>query len=1253
MKKLFFAILLVLLVNAGFSQARIQVIHNSADAALETVDIWLDETLLLDNFSFRTASAFTDAVPGNVSIVVAEADSQNPDNPLWSGNVELTDNETYVIVAEGMISQTGYNPYVPFDLAVYSGAREIATSEEMTDMITHHGSTDAPDLDINEIAIGLGTIVDNIGYSEFDGYLELATKDFMFDVTEAAGSPLIDTYTAYFRILGFKGMAITVLTSGFLDPAGNSNGPAFGLWVATAAGGDLIELPPYNPTARVQIIHNSADAAASTVDVWMNDTRIADDLAFRTATPFLDLNAEEEITITVCEAGSENPSDPLWSGNYTLTVNEKYILVADGIISPSGYDPAPPFDLELFPQAREVAFFPDNTDVLIHHGSTDAPIVDIYEVGTGAGLLADNLAYTGFAGYLELEPLDYIIEIRDESGTNKIVAYELPLETIGLDGFAISLIASGFLYPENNSNGPAFGLWMATAEGGNLIKLTVYDPKARLQFIHNSADNAAEMVDIWMNETLLVDNLEFRTASAFLDVPALQELTITVAGPDSQSPDDPVWANTYNFEKDKSYLFVADGIVSQSGYEPAVPFDMLVYPNAREEASSGGQTDMLIHHGSTDAPTVDLVEVGIGLGVMVDNLSYGEFAGYFGLATVNYIIQVRDETGMTKIAAYSVPLGNMGLQGEAVTVVASGFLVPDNNSGGPEFGLYLAKASGGDLIKLPLYDPKARIQIIHNSADTMAEIVDVWLNQTLLLDNFAFRTASAFMDAPANEQFTISIKGPESVDPYNPLFARNYTLIEGETYLLVADGIISESGYDPDQPFDIKMYGFAREESVQTGYTDILVHHGATDAPVVDIIEVGLGAGLIVNDLAYGNFSNYLELPAINYILEVRNASNSALLGTFRAPLETLGLENEAITVVASGFVVPGNNSDGPAFGLWLARAQGGALIELQAYTPLARAQVIHNSADAVVSTVDVWLDNTKILDDFAFRSASPFLDVPANTQVTIAIKGADSQDPSNPLWSKSYTFTEDEKYILVAGGILSPTGYDPQKPFTVFDYEGALEQAAETTNTDVLVFHGVTDALLVDVVVVGDGIGTIVDDLDYGLFDGYMQLETGNYLLSVRDESGTTEVAYFETNFQDLNLQGKSLTLLASGFLDPTANNDGPAFGLLGVKADGSTVLFTNTLGIPEPSVNLTGLNVFPNPANDYFNVTFVMMSKGIVTVELIDIMGRKAAEHYFGELNAGKVNEKITLDGIQDGYYLLRINAGDDQVVRRLIIK
>ncbi|MDI6400824.1 hypothetical protein QLX67_02365, partial [Balneolaceae bacterium ANBcel3] len=49
-------------------------------------------------------------------------------------------------------------------------------------------------------------------------------------------------------------------------------------------------------TARAQIIHNSADPAAAVVDVYVNGDLFYDSLAFRAATPFVDVPAETELT---------------------------------------------------------------------------------------------------------------------------------------------------------------------------------------------------------------------------------------------------------------------------------------------------------------------------------------------------------------------------------------------------------------------------------------------------------------------------------------------------------------------------------------------------------------------------------------------------------------------------------------------------------------------------------------------------------------------------------------------------------------------------------------------------------------------------------------------------------------------------------------------------------------------------------------------------------------------------------------------
>jgi len=224
-------------------------------------------------------------------------------------------------------------------------------------------------------------------------------------------------------------------------------------------------------TARVQVIHNSADAAAAEVDVYVNAGLALDNFAFRTATPFIDLPAGVEIQLSVAPGNSTSVSDALLTVPVTLTENEKYIVVADGIVSPTGYSPAPALTLQVFAMAREMASNPSNVDVLVHHGSTDAPTVDVVETGVGAGTIVDNISYTEFQGYLELPTDDYVIEIRDESGTVGVAAYQAPLETLSLDGAALTVLASGFLDPSQNSNGPSFGLFVASPLGGALLEL--------------------------------------------------------------------------------------------------------------------------------------------------------------------------------------------------------------------------------------------------------------------------------------------------------------------------------------------------------------------------------------------------------------------------------------------------------------------------------------------------------------------------------------------------------------------------------------------------------------------------------------------------------------------------------------------------------------------------------------------------------------------------------------------------------------
>jgi hypothetical protein len=998
----------------------------------------------------------------------------------------------------------------------------------------------------------------------------------------------------------------------------------------------LFAAASFAQTAQVQVIHNCADTAAAQVDIYINGNLALDNFGFRKATPFLSLPAGVNISIGVALANSTSVNDTLVSFDFNLVDGEKYIIVASGIVSTTGYAPSQPFSLAVFAAAQLSAGNPANTNVLVYHGATDAPIVDIT---SGGNTLVNNISYGGYStNYLQLPTADYNISVTDSSGTTTVATYVAPLSTLGLQDSALVVLASGFLNPSNNSNGAAFGLWAALPAGGDLIELPLFvaTPTAMAQIIHNCADTAAAEVDVYINGTLQLDDFGFRKATPFLALPAGVNINVGIALSTSSSINDTLVSFNFNLADSGKYVIVASGIVSTTGYTPSQPFSLAVFAAAQLSAGNPANTNVLVYHGATDAPIVDITSGG---NTLVNNISYGGYStDYLQLPTADYNISVTDSSGTTTVATYVAPLSTLGLQDSALVVLASGFLNPANNSNGAGFGIWVALPSGGNLIPLPLINTNvARVQVIHNCADAAAAIVDVWLNDSLLIDNFTFRKATPFIDAPAGVDFDITIQPSNSTDTTNALARFTYNLNVGEKYILVANGTVSATGYNPEQPFNLDVFAAAQEASGNPLNTNVLVYHGATDAPKVDIRTT---TSTLVDDISYTEFdAAYLQLPTADYFINVTDSSGATVVASYIAPLAALNLQGVSLVALASGFLNPANNSNGAGFGIWVALPSGGNLIPLTSPTlDSARVQVIHNCADAAASSVDVWLNNTLLLDNFNFRTSTPFVTLAAGIPIRLCIQPSNSTDTLNALARYSYTLTANETYILVAQGLLSAGGYSPNslnRPFNMDVFTGGQETSGNPSNTNVLVYHGATDAPIVDIV---SGGNALVQDLNYGEFsDDYLTLPTANNtIISLKEGFGVGVIASYSAALATLNLQGESIVALASGFINPALNSNGASFGVwLSIPAGGNLIPLTNVTSIENQNSN-SALSIFPNPASDKLMISNPLYASEKSVVNIYNNLGEIVLSQ---QITANSLISAIEIDQLANGLYTVEL--------------
>ncbi len=280
---------------------------------------------------------------------------------------------------------------------------------------------------------------------------------------------------------------------------------------------------------------------------------------------------------------------------------------------------------------------------------------------------------------------------------------------------------------------------------------------ASLQIIHNSAGGAPLPVDVYANGRMIVPGLKFRYATEFLSMPAAREYSLSIT-PSGSGRENAIISEMVSFNTDAVNIFIVSGLASEQGFNPYQPLELFV-AEGRMKAVSETNTDLLLFHGSTDAPGVSFWNN--EQSSTLASINYGNFAGYLELPTDNYLLDMMDFDSQNLLEVYFAPLLDLELSGEAITVVASGFLIPENNNNWPGLGLWVATKEGGKLIQLPLVTntenfllQNGEINLYPNPARDYITISSTFLMQKILIMDI--KGTIVYQKDNATNEFTMS-----------------------------------------------------------------------------------------------------------------------------------------------------------------------------------------------------------------------------------------------------------------------------------------------------------------------------------------------------------------------------------------------------------------------------------------------------------------------------------------------------------------
>lgn len=887
--------------------------------------------------------------------------------------------------------------------------------------------------------------------------------------------------------------------------SGDPNQPEEVKMLAMFADGSIFELERLL-YGEVQFINN---IPGTNLQLYSGQELIFDSLQYRKATDRLLVPAGEEVSLALVRVQDGSLAEAFIVFQVELIDTLLYTMVLNGIINDDDY----PLELAIYEETSLPEVDSNEINYLFFHGVYGIDSLDV-SLFDGPDLLIDFPYKTYSTAFTSVNELTYF-NVR--SGTDEDVAFTYEGDFSDLGGSALKLLFSG---ARDNSLEVVL---LGVEEDGTVFEFRETS-LAKVQLIHRLA---GVPVDIYVGDELLIEDFIPDTATEYLNIEGGISYQIGIAPSGSDSAADTVASFMFSPIGGQEYTVVVAGLPETEDQL----FDLFVCGDSQIEAGSADSVDLKFFHSTFFFDTVNL-EL-IYEGELVNDLPFGSFTDYRTVSDQYYLLKVVSQN--ESFDDFIVELDLRDYVGQSLTLVFAEDEVDFEN---PRIFAVSADGEVRELTRRVL----SRVQFIQNIVSLTG---DLYINGYLIRENLGYGDATPFIDIVGD--LDVDVVLTSSGEDSEILSTSN--MFRSDTGQIV---FINGSLSDDDQAPQLSIFESAREEYIGvTDSLDFAFHHGA---PSLDSLSLVLSDdNTLVEALAQYEFEGYQNLGNFLSLVDVLGHPDGNRITTFL--LDFRNLENKIMMAWINESTI---NVD--RYSIFLAYPDG-SVTEITSAGE-ARVQLLHNAPS---SSVDIYLNGQLLLEEFEFRTATPFVTLPADVPLEISITIHGEEDE---IFMSSTELADDENYLIVANGLVG----NVDTPFDLLILEDARRMAQEDNQTDIAFFHGAPDSP--GVTFDSRNFGLLVEGLEYGQFSNYMSLDANRYLIDLKDQLSGELIESYEADLS--GVPGRAGLIFASGVEGDTS----AVFGLF--------ILLDSGLVVPLSTISLANVQFIHNAQADAVDIYY-----------------------------------------------------------------